>query len=582
MFRRQIREEISKIVGDNVAFGVERPENNEHGDYSSNVALVLAKKLGKSPREIAEDLKTQIVRSSVLDKLAEKVDIADPGFLNFWISKNAIMESLDRAVKDGENFGKSELLAGTKVIIEYTDPNPFKEFHIGHLMSNTIGESLSRIIDFNGAEVKRANYQGDVGLHVAKALGGLLDKWPELADIAKNMDKASKDDQERFGRLIFEAYSHGAKKYETDEDFRKFVNELNIKIYNRSDSRVNNLYDLGKKTSLEYFDGAYGIIGMKKLPNGKYFDFHFFESETGQKGKEIVEDGLKKNIFERSDGAIVFRGEKYGLHTRVFINSDGLPTYEAKELGLAAIKDEKYHADIFLVVTGNEIADYFRVVLEAEKLLFPDLAKKTRHIPHGMLRLPSGKMSSRTGDVITAEWLYKEVKSRLKPRFEDNERVSENKRGATLDEIALGAIKYSILRHSVGSDIVFDFEKSLSFEGDSGPYIQYTYVRAKSVLEKANSEGVSPDFSTAVQKTLSLERLILHFPDVVLSAYENLNPNVIGRYLLELSMEFNNFYEKQRILGVPESAYYVALTKAVSVTIKNGLNLLGIAAPEKM
>lgn len=580
MFRAQIREEIRKIIGDDLAFSVERPDNPEHGDYSSNAALVLAKKEKKNSKEIAEELKTQIVRSSA-SNILEKIEIADPGFLNFWIKKEAVLENLESIVKEGDNFGKNKLLSGKKVIIEYTDPNPFKEFHIGHLMSNSIGESLARIIEFNGAEVKRANYQGDVGLHIAKALAGFFSKTIDIAKTYKELDRSNPLELEKLMAQIFEAYAYGSKKYDEDSQFKKKVLEINKKIYDRSDKNINEWYDLGRKTSLDYFEEVYDIIGMKKNADDRYFDEYFFESETAQKGKEIVEKNIG-SVFEKSDDAVVYRGEKDGLHTRVFINSEGLPTYEAKELGLAVIKHDRYPFDLSFVVTGNEVKDYFRVVLAAEKHIYPDLVEKTKHVPHGMLRLPGGKMSSRTGDVVTARSFYDGVRARLVDRFTQHARVPKDKLKKTLDMVTLGAIKYSILKHSIGSDIIFDFEKSLALEGDSGPYIQYVFARTSSVLKKAKDANLSMSFNNSPETLGELEKILIHFPDITELAYENLNPNIITRYLYELAGAFNAFYEKQQIVGVPESDYFIALTGAVSIVIKNGLNLLGIASPEKM
>lgn len=580
MFRAQIRVEIKKLIGDDLAFHIERPENAAHGDYSSNVALVLAKKEGKNPREVAEDIKNKLLGNPVA-KWLEKIEIAGPGFLNFWVTKEALVKNLIDILEKKENYGKSKLLSGKKVIVEYTDPNPFKEFHIGHLMSNSIGESLARIIGFNGAEVKRANYQGDVGLHIAKALAGFFSKATDIAKKYREMDRSNPLELEKMMAQIFEAYAYGSKKYEEDNQFKKKVLEINKKIYDRSDKDINKWYDLGRQTSLDYFEEVYDIIGMIKNADGRHFDYYFFESETGKVGKEIVEKNIGK-AFEKSEGAIVYRGEKDGLHTRVFINSEGLPTYEAKELGLAVLKHEKYPFDLSFVVTGNEVKDYFRVVLAAEKQIYPELVEKTKHVPHGMLRLPGGKMSSRTGDVVPARSFYDGVRDKLFGWFAQNEMVPKDKLKETLDMVTLGAIKYSILHNSIGSDIIFDFEKSLALEGDSGPYIQYVYARANSVLEKAKDAGISMSLDNPPETMGGPEAILIHFPDIVELAYENLNPNIITRYLQELAGAFNAFYEKQQIIGVPESPYFVTLTCAVSIVIKNGLNLLGIAAPEKM
>lgn len=583
MFRNRIIEEIRKIAGDDAVFNVERPENEAHGDYSSNVALVKAKKEGKSPKEVAESLKNSLGHS--VSKFVEKVEIAGPGFINFFISKEAVLEGLEKAAEEKNNFGRSARLTNKKVIIEYTDPNPFKEFHIGHLMPNCIGESLARIVEFNGAQVKRANYQGDVGMHVAYAMASLtedIEKAGGFENFRKGAEGAELSDED-FGRKIFYAYAAGVKKAKESPEFAARAKEINKKLYDKSDANLTGLYDLFRGVHLMYFEYIYGnILGMRETAPGKHFDFYFFESETAEPGKKIVEEGLKKKIFEQSDGAVVYKGEEDGLHTRVFINSEGLPTYEAKELGLAVLKHEKYPFDLSYVVTANEQTDYFRVVLAAEKKIYPELAQKTVHIPHGLLRLPSGKMSSRTGEVVPAEALFLEVESRLRSRFEQSEKISADESEAVLKMVTRGAIKYSILKNSIGSDIIFDFEKSLALEGDSGPYIQYVHARTRSVAEKAAAEKIKESFSNPPAEPATLEKLVLRFPDVVESAYENLNPGVVSRYLLELAGEFNAFYEKQKIIGVEHSPYYVALTDAVSQTIKNGLSLLGIDAPEKM
>ena len=463
-------------------------------------------------------------------------------------------------IKAGENLGMNESLKGQKIIIEYTDPNPFKEFHIGHLMSNTIGESISRIIEFHGAEVKRACYQGDVGLHTAKAIFGLL----------KIGDGAIGDI-----RKLGEAYSIGARAYE-EEAFKNEINEINKKIYDRSDKEINKLYDWGREVSLEYFETIYEKLGTK-------FNFKFFESETGSFGKKIVEENIKNGVFEKSDGAIVFKGEKYGLHTRVFINSEDLPTYEAKELGLAKIKHDKYPYDISVVITGNEINDYFKVLLRVMEIIFPELAQKTKHISHGMLRLPTGKMSSRTGDVITAESLIADVEKLTEEKIKDRNYGKALGR-EIIEKVSIGAIKYSILKHTVGGDIIYDFEKSISFEGDSGPYLQYSCARAKSVLEKAKEEGIKASVGKMMTETLELEKLLYRFSEIVERAGKEYSPHYIASYLIELAGSFNSFYAKHKIVDKEDetSPYKVAIATAFATTMKNGLKLLGIQAPERM
>ena len=497
-------------------FTVEHPTDLKMGDYSTNVGIKTSK-----AKEILSHLETKFPSG------VDRIELAGSGFINFYLSKEFFKESLGEIIKKRENFGKGEHAKGFKVMVEHTQPNPFKKFHIGHLMNNTIGESVARVMKANGAEVKTASYHGDIGMHVAKAL------W--------------KGD-----------YAVGAKAFEEDEQAKAEIQEINRKIYQQSDPELNTRYEEGRKKSLEEFEKIY-----KKLETE--FDFNFFESETGEVGKKIVLENIGK-VFEESEGAIVFKGEKVGLHTRVFLNSDKLPTYEAKEVGLAKIKKEKYPFDHSVTVTANEQDAFFQVVEVAIGEVFPDLKGKLKHLSHGMLRLPSGKMSSRTGDVITAEELIEDVKKKVKGD----------------EAVAIGAIKYMILRQAIGNDIVFDIEKSVSTEGDSGVYLQYAHARANSILEKAGTRK-SVQHSVLHRETHEIERLLYRFPEVVERAGKEYAPHYITTYLTKLAGSFNNFYAHEQVIGdSPESSYRLTIVQAFNIVIKNGLNILGIPAPERM
>lgn len=529
-------------------FTLEHPADLAHGDYATNAALVAAKKAGKNPREVAEKL-ARVMTERKPDYL-ESVEVAGPGFVNFRLSEKFFTDTLARVAREGDAWGRNEMFKGTRAVVEYTDPNPFKEFHIGHLMPNAIGESLARLLEFSGASVRRANYQGDVGLHVAKAVWGL-------------MRAGAPSSAEDLGR----AYAAGAQAYEEDGASKREIAELNKKIYDRSDARVNELYDAGRKLSLAYFETVYEKLGTT-------FDEYYFESETGPVGAGIVR--AHPDVFEESDGAIVFSGEKSGLHTRVFINSEGLPTYEAKELGLAKMKFDRSAYDLSIVVTGNEIVEYFKVLLAAMRAVFPELAEKTRHVPHGMMRLPSGKMSSRTGDVILALDLIGDVARAALERVR-----GENVPGAEAlaEDVAVGAVKYSILKQGTGRDIVFDIDRALSLEGDSGPYLMYAHARARSVLAKAPRAAEGASLTGNIS---DVERLLYRFPELVERAAHEYEPHYLTTYLIELAGAFNSWYARERIIGGEGEARRVAVAHAFAATMENGLFLLGIPAPERM
>lgn len=550
------------------AFVVEHPVELSHGDYATSVALSHSKEAGTSPRELAEKLKAELEKNMPEGVLS--LDIAGPGFINFHLADDFFSKSIESILAEGDSFGSNKHRMGKKVMIEYTQPNPFKEFHIGHLMSNAIGESLSRILQFEGAQVVRANYQGDVGPHVAKALWAILkhkDNFPtEAMPLVERI------------RFISSCYVEGSQAYEEDEQAKQEINIINRKVFEKSDPEINIFYEKGRAWTLEHFEELYKILGTK-------FDYYFFESETAEIGKEIVKEGLSRGIFEESDGATVFKAEKYDpkLHTRVFITSLGLPTYETKELGLTKKKFELENPDLSIVTTAIEQADYMKVVTRALAELYPDIVSRIKHVTHGMMRLSSGKMSSRKGNVITGESLITDAVSLVYEKMAERE-FSEDDKHTIAEIVGVAAIKYSILKQSTGSDIVFDFETSISFEGDSGPYLQYSLTRARSVLEKAKHAGISPSCSLRPQEVTTLEKYLYRFPEIVARAGEELEPYGIAHYAVALASAFNSFYAHHQIVNTDDiqAPYKVALTQAFFVTMKNSLNLLGIKIPEKM
>lgn len=544
-------------------FQIEKPKS-DYGDYAVNAAFILARRSQKSPSEIAGDIVEKLNTDKGKHEEFEKIEAAG-GYVNFFLSEKYLQnEFIEIAQKT--NYGENGNLKGQSVMVEYTDANPFKLFHIGHLMSNAIGEAISRLYEANGAKVVRANYQGDVGLHVAKAIWGMLKNAPPSNNASYN-EKVN---------YLGKSYAAGAEEFEKNETAKKEINEINNKIYDRSDNEINKLYDLGRKWSLEYFETIYQKLDTE-------FDEYFFESQAGPDGLKIVKEN--PNIFTESDGAMIFRGEDHGLHNRVFVNSRGLPTYEAKELGLNKKKFNSYpKLGLSIIVTGNEINDYFKVLLKAMELVIPDVAHKTRHIGHGMLRLPTGKMSSRTGDVITADLLIEKITETLKQKEDPESKLDDQSR----QTIAIGAIKYSILKQSPGRDVVFDFDKSLSVEGDSGPYLQYTYARLNNILTKNEEKTKFEEkFADELKEKPELDiiRHLIDFPEVIKDSAQNIAPQHLALYVFRLANLANSFYEKIRVLNDTEPKRKSARLKLVETTakiLKTGLNILGIKVLAKI
>ena len=543
---------------ESVGFTVEHPDNVEHGEYASNVALIVGKMLGRSPREFAEGLQKKL--SGTITQV-ERIEVAGPGFLNFYLSRDFFSEQIVRACMHGDAWGKSDSEKGQEVLFEYTSPNLFKPLHIGNLVGNIVGESIARLFEMHGAAVRRINYPSDIGLTVAKGVWGLQKTGGDSSAI----------------EALGEAYRVGNDAYENDAQSKQEIESVNQKLYAGNDSSLQDIWERGKKTSLSHLTDLCCQLGTK-------FDMVIFESEVGDAGLVLVRDHIADGVFEEDDGAVVFRGEKDGLHTRVFVNSQGLPTYEAKDLGNFMRKQEGYPKwSRSVVVTGSEQREYFQVLLQVIRAVFHLSPEKTlEHIATGFLTLSTGKMSSRKGNVLTGESLFadlrKEALVRAKEtRADDVQTLSEH--------IAVAAVKYQILRRTVGSDIVFTVQQAFSFEGDSGPYLQYTYARCMSVLQKAEAVGVlSPEAPQVSDTVYPIERYIYRFSEAITVALKKRSPHHLVSYLTELSGMFNSFYANERIADSedPFSPYKVMITQAVAHTLKNGLWALGIEAPERM
>ena len=555
-----INETITKLVTDSLQILgleseviLEHPSDLSYGDFSCNVAMMLAKKVGKNPRELAETIVANISKSDDV----EKIEVAGAGFINFYLAPKFFTTQTEHIVRTGDQWGASSVRNGKTILLEHSSPNLFKPFHIGHLVNNTLGEALVRIIRTTGATVIPLSYPSDVSPGIAKAVWGILDKgWGDDITIQK----------------IGEAYVHGVAQYDEDETAKVRIDEINKVLYNKEEGTIEwDVYVKGKDISLEYFTNM-----TRKL--GSEFKSFIFESEAEIKGKEIVTENTPK-VFEESDGAIIFRGSEHGLFDNVFINSAGFGTYLAKDIGLLSIKFRKYTFDESVTVTDIEQKQHFQLVKKAAEFLNPEWAEKSLYIQHGRLELTSGKISSRKGNVPLAEDTIELVQQKALKRMEENEKVVD---AEVAQKIAVAAIKYAIARVGMGKNIIFDIEQALSLEGDTGPYLQYTYARARSILEKSEdeSERVLERYDIEIG---DVEKLLYRFPEVIERAANEYEPHYVANYLLELASAYNTWYAKEQILdGSDTEAYKIAITTAVATTLKNGLYLLGIEVPDKM
>jgi arginyl-tRNA synthetase len=533
-----------------------------HPKFGADLAIptfTFARELGKSPQDIAAGLAKDLKHDAIAK--AEAVS----GFVNIWLSDAVIADAIKQV---NTTFGQHDTLAGQQVVIEHTDPNPFKEFHIGHAYSNTVGEALGRLYKLGGAEVHQVSYHGDVGKHIAMAIWGiqqlLVEPDNDWFDRESEGDLTLTDvDETKRTAFLGAAYARGASAYKEDEQAKGQIEAINRHLYAHDEQDIDEMYGIGKSWSFAYFEEIYEQLNVA-------FEKQYFESEIGPEGIEIVRDNMG-SVFEESEGAVIYKGEKVGLHTRVFINSQGLPTYEAKELGLTFAKARDYDFDQSVVVTANEIDEYFKVLIAAIGDIDSELAGKMRHVSHGVVKLTTGKMSSRTGQVVRAVDVLQSIRDSIAESYDTPE----------VDAVKLGSLKYAFLKQRISGDIVFDVAESISLEGNSGPYVQYAHARGQSILAKLG-EFKPVELTDLNEDEHKLAVKLLQLPAVTAKAVAELAPHHICTYLYELTQQFNRFYEHNRIVGDDRQDIRATLVEAYTQVLKNGLNALNIPAPDKL
>ncbi len=549
---KNLETRIKKEVGEEVNIRPQHPSLLTHGDYSFNIAFSLSKRINKPLKEVANKIIDLFPKSSFIKKI-EYLN----GFINIWISEKALIKEAERIQANKEEYPQDK----KTILLEFGQPNTHKIPHIGHLFSYIYGESLARLNEKMKNKVIRLNYQGDIGLHVAKCLYAIIQGYIKIKDEFSLEKKVN---------LLQEAYQKGSKLYEESEKDKEQIDILNKKIYQRDSS----IFDLWLKTrewSIEYYTNFEGKLGIK-------YTKYYYESQMVELAKKLINNNLGK-VFKKSQGAIIFEGERYKLHTRVFINRYGIPTYEAKDIALMYSKINDFKFDLSVVTTAKEQNDYWKVIIKASELIFPHIKRKIKHIGFGMINLPEGKMSSRKGKIITAFSLLQTVTEEIKKSF--------NLQPKKAEKIALAAIKYSFLNSEVTKNKIFNIKKSISKEGQSGVYLLYTYARCRSVIKKANlpptSQLKSQPNLHLTDEELTLLRLIYRFPEVIKLSHSKFSPHYLSTFLFELAQAYNLFYQKIPILKAKEGKELrLLLTKDVAKILQEGLYLLGIETVESM
>lgn len=557
MLKEQVHCAIAEALGIDT-FTLLYPRDRAFGDFAIHIHQL--KKLGYdvNPKDILRKLSTIA--------MCEKVKLAG-NFINFFLKKEVLVEALNTIIfmQDKSVSNQHSQQPAQRISLEFGQPNTHKLPHIGHLFSYAYGESMARILAFNGHTVFRCNYQGDVGPHVAKCLYVAKQKGHDIEKPASLEEKIA---------FLQKCYQEGSALYEADPEAKKRIDQLNKDIYQKNDD-VMALWETTRSWSIEYYKDFEKLLGTT-------YDRYYFESETSEPGAEMVRKNIG-TVFEESDGAVVFRGEKYGLHTRVFLTKLGTPTYEAKDVGLVKLKNEEWPFDRAIVTTATEQSAYWQVVKKAIELVFPHLEGKITHTAFGMIDLKEGKMSSRTGNVISGIELIKVVKKNVLTAL-----LKEDADEHAAEVIAVGAVKYAFLKSEARKNMLFDIEQSVSVQGNAGPYLQYTYARLRSVLTKAAYAPArltsKENVNITAAEDIALLRMLPLFKDVAYEAAQLYAPHLLCTYIYELAQACNLLYDRQTILKASkkEKLARLALLDGASQTLKTGLYLLGIDVLERI
>ncbi len=550
--------------------------NAKFGDISTNLAMVLSKEITKDTKSVAEDIKSALEKSEDFSKMVKNIEIAPNGFINFFLSEEFLIKEISRVAD--LDFVETKF-TNKKVLVEHSSPNLFKPFHLGHLMNNIVGESIVKMMKASKADLRVMSFPSDISIGIAKAIFILKNK--------ESWSFFNKDIIETLG----EAYTEGVKFYEENIPRREEIKKIARNLFERNEETEDyRIYSKAKEVNIEYFEKIVSMLGTK-------FDNLIYESEAGLRGEEIVKSHVnkesEKEIFEiGEEGAIVFdtkrrkNNETDETIKSVFINSEGYPTYEAKDLGLLDLKYRYFPFDYNFFVTDNEQVPHFEVVLTAAKELggdFAKIAEKSEHIPHGRLNLKGERMSSRLGNILTVEETLEIVNKKAEERLsEKTNDITGLEKESLIKNISLSALRIAILKSKPGLNIDFDFETSLSFDGATGPYLLYTYARANSLLEKV--EDVKEEKIIVGENNLSLIKKIIQFEASAKKGIEELAPQAIVKYLFELSQAFNTFYAKEKIVTDDEksTASNLALVKDFLKVFKLALNMIGIEEVVRM
>lgn len=549
----KILEKETNLSNKEVSTLLEIPPNSSLGDFAFP-CFGLSKKLKKSPNEISKEL-AQKIKSKYL----EKVESKGP-YLNLFLNRKELAKSvLEKESKKPKKESK-------KIVIEFPSPNTNKPLHLGHVRNIVLGQSVSEILTFTGNNVIKSNLNNDRGVHICKSMVA-YELWGKNSTPEKEKIKSD--------HFVGKMYVEFAKHLKEDPSLDKTAQDYLLK-WEKKDKDIRGLWKKMNSWALEGFEETYKRFGLK-------FDNVEFESKIYNDGKEIVLNSFKKGITKKKeDGAIFIDLEKEGLGEKILLRGDGTSIYITQDLNLAVKRKEKLGFDSLFYVSAVEQIYHFKALFTILKKLGYKWADNLQHLSYGMVNLESGRMKSREGNVVDADKLLDELEAlsreELKKRNKD---LSEKDLKEKSKKISLSALRYYFLKVEKGRDMVFKPEESISFDGNTGPYLLYTYARARSIIKKSKNKGLPKyDKITDLEKELLFE--LAKFNEVILQARNTISPNLIANYCFELAKKFNEYYQKEKIIGSNEEEFKVQLIEKISKTIKGSLSLLKIDVLEEM
>lgn len=540
---------------------LEFPENEAHGDYATNVALVSARKKKKKPKELAKEIVKKLQKDKGLTKIVSKIEVAGLGFINFFLANDFLFTEMDKVIKEGEKYGLLNLGKGKTVLVEYSSPNIAKYFGVGHLRSTIIGQALYNFYQFLGYQVIGENHLGDWGTQFGMIMAQVKRKNLNLGDLTIG----------DFEKLYVEFNQEAQDKPELRQEAKDWFKKLE-----KGDKEARQIWQKAKDISLVEFKRIYRLLGIRiENTHGE----SFYEDKMPAVIKEVREKGLAK----KSEGAEIV--ELKGMPPGILVKSDGATTYFTRDLAAVKYRIETWQPKLLIYEVGADQKLHFRQLFEAVRLLGWAKNRELVHVAHGLIRGKSGKMSTRRGETVKLEEVLKEAINRARKIIEESEterRLSEKEKKEVAKAVGVGAVKYFDLSHHPTSDIIFDWEKLFLLEGNSAPYLQYTYARTQSVLGKIKKENGQYDKEKINDEEALLLRSLPRFSEIIIDATKNYSPNLLANYLFDLAQKYNNFYNQHRIIGSENQGLRITLTAAVGQILKNGLTLLGIETPERM